>query len=514
MGSSVSVVRGTNKKPVASEVLVSFFSQGGGHEGYLFTGYPIIGTAEGRHPIDALLVSPSLGIVVFDLIEGTRLGDYQSRQDDSANKLEARLRPHAELVERRRLKIPITTVSFAPAIPTGETLSSGEYLLANVETLSSGLSRAKWVDPQIGVYEAAVSAIQNITAIRKSRIKRTVVHADSKGAKLKRLEDSIATLDTLQSRAVVETVDGVQRIRGLAGSGKTVVLALKAAYLHAQHPEWRIAVTFNTRSLKGQFRRFINNFSVEQTGEEPDWQSLRILSAWGAPGGGERDGLYHEFCQAHGKEYLDYRGAKARFGTDSAFASACELAIQGCSEGKPLYNAILVDESQDFPPEFLRLCFHALDKNKRLVYAYDELQNLSGASLPPPEEIFGKLPDGTPVVKFDEPLPGEPRRDVILEKCYRNSRPVLATAHALGFGVYREPPEGATTGLVQMFDHSELWEEIGYRVNEGQIRDGTEVTLYRTEDTSPKFLEEHSPVAELVQFICFNNREKQAEWLV
>ena len=31
----------------------------------------------------------------------------------------------------------------------------------------------------------------------------------------------------LQSKAVIETVDGVQRIRGLAGSGKTV-LALKA----------------------------------------------------------------------------------------------------------------------------------------------------------------------------------------------------------------------------------------------------------------------------------------------
>ena len=32
----------------------------------------------------------------------------------------------------------------------------------------------------------------------------------------------------LQSKAVIETVDGVQRIRGLAGSGKTIVLALKA----------------------------------------------------------------------------------------------------------------------------------------------------------------------------------------------------------------------------------------------------------------------------------------------
>src|SRR5206468_3119927 len=121
--------------------------------------------------------------------------------------------------------------------------------------------------------------LQSLSTIRKARTKRTVVQPDSRGARLQHLEDSIATLDMLQSKAVIETVDGVQRIRGLAGSGKTIVLALKAAYLHAQHHEWRIAVTFNTRSLKGQFRRLINNFFLEQTGEEPDWNNLRIVNA-------------------------------------------------------------------------------------------------------------------------------------------------------------------------------------------------------------------------------------------
>ena len=40
-----------------------------------------------------------MGIVVFDLIEGSNIDDYQSRQDDSANKLEARLKPHRETCE-------------------------------------------------------------------------------------------------------------------------------------------------------------------------------------------------------------------------------------------------------------------------------------------------------------------------------------------------------------------------------------------------------------------------------
>mgnify|MGYP000671285191 CR=1 FL=1 len=53
--------------------------------------------------------------------------------------------------------------------------------------------------------------------------------------KLKAIEDQISCLDKYQSKAVIETVEGVQRIRGLAGSGKTIVLALKVAYLYTMY---------------------------------------------------------------------------------------------------------------------------------------------------------------------------------------------------------------------------------------------------------------------------------------
>ena len=65
-----------------------------------------------------------------------------------------------------------------------------------------------------------------------------------------------------------------------------------------------------------------------------------------------------------------------------------------------------------------------------------------------------------------------------------------------------------------MFDQSQLWEEIGYRVREGDLKEGADVTLYRPEDTSPKFLEEHSDIGDLVQFIPFDNGEEQISWLV
>lgn len=511
--SPVNIIRGTNDKPVSSQALITFYTEHPEYQGQLLIGYPIISSPEGRHPIDALLISPDKGIVIFDLVEGNDTGNYCLRQDDAANKLEARLKAHRDLMERRNLLIPVNTITFAPGV--GDTCRNGEvgYPLTNLDSIARALEDFCWLNSATYIYDTALSAIQSISTIRKNRTKRVITRPDSRGAKLKRLEDSIATLDNLQSKAVLETVEGVQRIRGLAGSGKTIVLALKAAYLHAQHPDWRIAVTFNTRSLKGQFKRLINNFTLEQTGEEPDWDNIRILNAWGAPGNPERDGIYHEFCRAHNLGYFDLRSAKMAFGNGNEFNGACENALEQLSESKPLYDAVLVDEAQDFPPAFLRLCYELLDDRKRLVYAYDELQNLSGQSLPPPEDIFGKSPNGIPKVSFEAAGPGEPRRDVILEKCYRNSRPVLVTAHALGFGIYREPPPPKTIGLVQMFEHPHLWEEIGYQVKEGKLLDGSEVVLQRTDESSPKFLEEHSDQDDLVQFINFDREEEQTEWL-
>ena len=292
-----------------------------------------------------------------------------------------------------------------------------------------------------------------------------------------------------------------------------MVLALKAAYLHAQHPEWKIAVTFNTRSLKGQLRQLINTFYIEQTSDEPDWDNIHIIHAWGAPGGGERNGMYYTFCGTHNIEYFDYISARNQFGSTDPFGEVCNKALKEATNTKPLYDAILVDEAQDFSPAFLRLCYEMLRDPKRLVYAYDELQNLRLQSLPSPEEIFGVDDNGVPKVKFRPSEDGQPEQDIILEKCYRNSRPALVTAHALGFGIYRKSDSEKESGLVQMFDQSALWEEIGYNVADGSLEDGKHVVLERTSKSSPEFLEKHSDIDDLIIFKSFKSKEEQDQWV-
>jgi superfamily I DNA and RNA helicase len=497
----IDTVWGSTQKPVSARQLAETLSGITNLSGTLYIGYPIIGTPDGAFPFDALLLSPQKGAVAFDLVEGRELGAFQDRQDELYAKLQSKLLQYPSLVRGRSLAALVNTITFAPGLPGASGVA--DRPVADSGSLPAAVAAISWDDN--GSFPALASAIQALTTIRKSRRKRAITNANSRGAKLHALNESIATLDANQNAAVVETVAGVQRIRGLAGSGKTIVLALKVAYLHAQNPDWVIAVTFNTRSLKAQFERLITSFVFEQTSEEPDWNKIKVMHSWGSP---SSQGIYYNFTKDHELPYRDFRSAQAAFGEGKEFAGSTEEALGQTTRVRGTYDAILVDEAQDLPSSFLRMCYALLKPPHRLIYAYDELQSLTNVSLPGPEELFGNDASGNPIVEFSAHVLGEPRRDIILEKCYRNSRPVLATAHALGFGIYREPG-----GLIQIFEQNQLWQDVGYRVRDGQLEDGSFVSLERTPETSPVFLESHSTIDDIIQFHAFPTREAQDQWL-
>ncbi|WP_323957240.1 DEAD/DEAH box helicase [Aeromonas caviae] len=504
----IKVIWGSNKeKPVASRQLADLLVRAEEISGYLYIGYPIMGTPTGPMKFDALLLSEQKGIIAFDLVEGTNLDDYKKRQDEIASMLDVKLKPYDALKSGRNLKFDINTVTFSPSIRRDLPLSDDVYHITNTENIIEKIQGFEWSSDD-DTYKSLLAAIQVVSSIRKNKNKRIIVNEHSLGSKLKKLEESIANLDQNQSEAVIETVNGVQRIRGLAGSGKTIVLALKVAYLHAQNPDWKIAVTFYTRALKDQFKRLINNFTIEQTGAEPDWDMIDIVNSWGGPGSKENDGVYHKFCAVNSIDYLDFNSAKQKYNNDSMFGDVCKEAVQATKNGSvEIYDVILVDEAQDFPPDFLRLCYLFLKPPKRLVYAYDELQSLNGLSVLPPDELFGVNEKGNPRVTLATDDPTLPKQDIILEKCYRNSRPLLATAHSLGFGLKREK------GLVQFFDNDSLWEDVGYKLVNGNLDGGKEVTLTRTPDTSPSFLEDHTPINELIDFKEFASQKDMDDFL-
>lgn len=484
----VEITKGKTNKPDVSGSLEGFFKENKGFEGKLYIGYPILYSGGESIILDALWVSQGKGVVVFDLIDEPSFKNREKHRDSLYNKLESELKQHDVLNDGRIFLVNIEVITYAP---TCQQNGEDRYTSFNdIDLIKLINDLPDWDISDDNIYSRTLSAIQSVIKI-KPLIDRSYVNKEkSRGAIIRRLEETIANLDNQQEKAIIEYHDGLQRIRGLAGSGKTIVLALKAAYLHAINPDWNIVVTFNTRSLKNQFQELIELFCIQKMGRKPNSDRIRIIHAWG---GVRSTGVYYEFCIDHGIEYLDYRHAK--FFADQQnvepFDVACNKAL--FSVNKPqinrTYDAILVDEAQDLPESFLRLCYHRLRKEKRLIYAYDEMQKLyQGASLSNPREIFG-----------------EDASDTILKKCYRNSSPVLATAHALGFGIYHN------AGLIQFFDQPEFWEDVGYRVSEGKMEAGNKVALARCSVASHTVLEEERGLDDIIQFRSFDSKEAQAE---
>jgi len=493
----VEIITGATNKPATAEILKKFFKENTDLEGILYIAYPILFSGEKSITIDALWISQKYGILIFDFIQKTEdYENYRERQDEIYSLLDSTLRAYSELRKNRNFLVNIEIVSFAPNLST-----RGEYIVRNNDELKNFILKLnKWEHPEL--FKTVLSVLQSVIRLKKKEKRPNVTKSNSRGAKLKKLERDIAVLDRNQEKAVIEYFEGVQRIRGLAGSGKTIVLALKAAYLHTQNPDWGIAVTFNTRALKQQFKELITRFCIEKKGEEPDWSKLNIVNAWGSPKDKENEkGIYYDFCVSNGIEYYDYNKAKrlAKPNQDP-FEAVCQKAISEVETSVEKYDAILVDEAQDLSEAFLKLCclFLKGDK-KRLIYAYDELQKLNeGSPIRNPKEFLIKEHE-----TFD---------DQILRVCYRNPRPLLVTAHALGFGIYRKNKAGKRE-LVQFFDQPQLWYDVGYEKEIGELKPGKEVVLYRPEETSPKYLEDHSPLEDLIVFKCFDTKKEQADWV-
>ena len=477
--------------------------------GSLYIGYPVIATADEKVTVDALLVSYERGVVVFTFCQIApptenihAWKEIRDGQDRLYVAVENNLRRHDTLRVGRGLAVNINIVTLFPTNPHPPEEVAG-CILSDLPNLRDILQKIPAMD--IRFFRPLQAALQHVTTIKPKKKRETATRPDSRGAFLKRIELGIANLDQWQKRAAIESPEGPQRIRGLAGSGKTIVLALKAAYLHIQHPDWIIAVTFFTRSLYQQYEDLIRRFSFEYQGDEPNWDNLRIRHAWG---GSDRGGIYTEIALDSGLPPRDYLYARSQYGMRDAFDGICNEILSTTSEivPNPIYDAVLIDEAQDMPSSFFRMVYRFTRPPKRIVWAYDELQKLSEAGMPTLEELFGQGRDGQPAVYLTN-SPEEAQQDITLPVCYRNPPWTLTVAHGLGFGTQR--PEG----LIQHFDDPNMWTEIGYHVLSGELQEGRNVTLERSPTSYPDYFQELLNSEDTVISHAFENGQQQAEWV-
>ncbi|USG66626.1 NERD domain-containing protein [Brevibacillus ruminantium] len=170
---------------------------------------------------------------------------------------------------------------------------------------------------------------------------------------------NIKTMDLHQENMAKQLGDKHRLIRGVAGSGKTLVLASRARLLAKAHPEWKILVLCYgialSKSLKQMIEKMMNEpedlFEMMNTLDSTSESKLEVYN-------------FHEWLTQHLRM------------KDTEIPALLEKA--GQKEAVfPMYDAILIDEGQDFEPDWLKLLSYCLNPNTQsLLLVEDRAQSI------------------------------------------------------------------------------------------------------------------------------------------
>lgn len=442
-----------------------------------------------------VLISPMHGVIMISA--SNSLPEEGNESQQSLDQLEGAFsQVFSRLVKYQRLRQGRTQLRF----PLDAILWIPEAVRIAAEPVIVGLQalydyfQSHRIDPALNdeTFAELTSVLDGSKALIRPKERKTIgFDAASKIALINQLEDEIRRFDRDQRLAYMTDVLGTQRIRGLAGSGKTVVLAMKAALTSIRNPDAKIAVTFYTKSLYQHIKQLITRFYRLHEDRDPDWKKVQVLHAWG---GATANGLYYSAAKSFGHIPLTYASAAAQSRQPFGFACADLLANPAVES---LYDYVFVDEAQDFPQEFMRLALR-LAKDERLVIAYDAFQTIFDVESPSAGSLFGTDAANEPSVSFDE--------DIILHKCYRNPREVIVCAHAIGFGIYGPR-------VVQMLESKEHWEDLGYQVVAGDLKSGAAIQVDRPKENSPSSISDHQTVDQIISAHYFPGLAEEAIWV-
>ncbi|NNH84975.1 ATP-binding domain-containing protein [Rhizobium laguerreae] len=468
---------------------------------------------------DVLILSPSHGFVAVRALDNSMfqrsregLTEIDAALDDFSSNLHSRLIRSRELRRSRTASVVEihTIILLGHDLPasTGEGEDIESTICASLESLAAVLSEVRNTPLDGPIIAEVRSVVEGAKALTKPS-KRIIEDAARQplAAALARLENEITNFDEKQRHIALVDVGGPARIRGLAGSGKTVILAMKAAHIHLVYPDSLILITFFTKSLRATIKSLVTKFYRLYSDSDPNWKKVQIRHGWG---GSTVPGVYSDACLRSGRPALTLPEAKrlAKRG-ETAFAAACS-DLMSTGAVRSYYDHVLIDEGQDFPDSFYRLAFH-LTKGERdrksIIWAYDELQDIMNVKIRQPIDLFGRDEDGTPLVDLDRTsnqLPPGATNDAVLSKAYRNQRDVLVSAHALGFGVY-------SNNIVQMLESAEHWEDVGYEVISGPLQTGEQVEIVRPDRNSPLNIVEIPGFPTIESFVA-RNIEEEVEW--
>ena len=224
----------------------------------------------------------------------------------------------------------------------------------------------------------------------------------------------LAVLDHHQE-SIVRSLSGCQLILGPAGSGKTLILVHQAASLFAKKSS-EIKILFVCYNVS--LVHFIK----------------RLLAAKGVPLGpqGVEVIQYNELCGHILKDKISHEGEKSDY-----FELITQMALEAVSSSGLHYDAIFIDEGQDFSPEMAKVIIGLLSPSYSLLsVAFDERQC-----------IYGKSSDWTSLLTDQWQVQN-------LTHIYRNSQEIAELAlHVIGESSVNKSAKRSVAFLPENFGH-------------------------------------------------------------
>ncbi len=228
--------------------------------------------------------------------------------------------------------------------------------------------------------------------------------------------DDLRVMDLAQEEIARNLGDGHRVIHGVAGSGKTLILAYRCQHLVRTLQKPILVLVFN-RSLASWLRHQLDSQGIGGQ------VTVRTFHSWCA----DQLRLYH-VAQPAGGDYDEMVRTVIR-------------AVDRGQIPRAQYGAVLIDEGHDFAPEWLQLAVQMLDaESNSLLLLYDDAQSIYGGNH---SRSFSFRSVGISAAG----------RTRILRRNYRNTDEILACARGFAERLL-SPVEAGDDGVPLLFPES------------------------------------------------------------
>lgn len=161
-----------------------------------------------------------------------------------------------------------------------------------------------------------------------------------------------------QKELITHTPKSWKRVRGVAGAGKTIVITQKAGSIASCKK--RVLVVCYNKTLKSYIKE-----NIDKTRQDFDWNLIECHH-------------FHEFLKIFAEE--NGISVKNDKGFDAyekeLLRQALALIQSGVNAKSRQYDAILIDEAQDFKKEWFDFLLNFLSENDEVLLVADDKQNI------------------------------------------------------------------------------------------------------------------------------------------